>query len=250
MANKLHQDDRHCIEYLRYRPLLQDSGDIEGSTRNINVTSKQPVPDYSISLTTPASPDSRLVVKKLGQRFQVRIDSFGGAPAATTLYYSVEGNGVERASGSFTSAGDRPRAWNLGNGQFNLGTPNNIFLYLWVDRGNALISLCQFWQAVGTTGVIYPHSVDGTVATIKHSGGVIPQAMLRIIGTGIPNLIICNTDIGSAEETYIKKVSGDYSNLYYEGNTIVQNELALRTYGGVQDDLSFLYAMSCVIVTM
>lgn len=245
MADKYHSDTQEKIELIRYRPVLQDSGDLEAGTKTITATSKQGTPDYTANLTTPASPDSRLMVKRLGHRLLIHIDSFGGTPAATKLCYSVEVNGVERAAGEFTSAAaDNVKAWTLTEGQFNLGNANTLEVFLWVDQGEAVDSVCQLWQAVGTTGVAYDHLAAATALVMKHSGIIIPQAVVRVVGTGTPNLTACNKDVNGADEITIKRVSGDYGRLYFEGVTMVEDELAMRVYDGLDTDLPFVHSAS------
>jgi hypothetical protein len=92
-----------------------------------------------------------LKVRRLCQRLNIHIDSFGGEPAATKLCYSVEVNGIQRASGEFSAGGaDNLISWDLTDGQFNLGNANTIDVFLWVDRGSAEVSVVQLWQGVGT----------------------------------------------------------------------------------------------------
>lgn len=139
------------VEYLAYNPGLQDSGDLEAATRTITATSKQATPDYTASLTTLAPADSRISVKRLALRLQVTIDSFNAG--AAQLNFSVEVNGAERITGSWTATGAQPAGADLVVGtQLNLGTANQFRVYLWVNAGNAVVSLCQLWQAVGHYG--------------------------------------------------------------------------------------------------
>jgi len=235
---------------IRYRPCLQDSGDLEAATKTITAALKPVTPDYTVNLTTEAPPDSRLKVKRLGQRLLITIDSFGGTPAATRLCYSVKVNGTERATGEFTSTGDKVKAWTLTEGQFNLGSANTLEVFLWVDQGSAVVSACQLWQAVGTTGVGYDHLAAGTALIMAHNGVIVPQAVLRVVGTGTPNLVVCNKDVDMSDETIIKKVSGNYMRLYFEGVTVVENELAMRVYDSLDTDLAFVHSASFVVRSM
>ena len=151
MANKYHSDTQEKIDTIIYIPSIQDSGNLEADIEIITSTSKPETADYSANLTTINPPDSRLRVRRLCQRLNIHIDSFGGEPAATKLNYSVEVNGIERASGEFTEVdADNLVAWDLTDEQFNLETANTIDVFLWVDRGFAEISVVQLWQGVGT----------------------------------------------------------------------------------------------------
>ncbi len=248
MADKYHSDTQEKTELIRYRPVLQDSGDLEAGTKTITATSKPGTPDYTTNLTTPASLDSRLVVKRLGHRLLIHIDSFGGSPGATKLCYSVEVNGVERATGEFTGAGaDNVKAWALTEGQFNLGSANTLEVFLWVDQGNAVVSVCQLWQAIGVPGVSFPFQPAMTAIVVKHSGMLIPQALAAMDGTGTNYLYVCNSDAVWAEEVQVKVISGQYTSLNFEGITMVEDELVIRTNSTVDTDLPFVYAASFVL---
>lgn len=147
------------VEYLAYNPGLQDSGDLEAATRTITATAKQATQDYLANLTTPAPTDSRIAVKRLALRLQVTIDSFNAG--AAQLNFSVEVNGAERITGSWSATGAQYAGADLVVGtQLNLGTANQLKVYLWVNAGNAVVSLCQLWQAVG-------HYGDGATAGVE-----------------------------------------------------------------------------------
>lgn len=180
-------EERH--ELLSYSPGLQDSGDLEPGTHSVTAASKQATPDYTANLTI-AAPSARLTVKRLGLRLQVTIDSFGGAPQATQLSYSVEVNGVQRATGNWTATGAQYAVVDLLQGQFNLGTANEAKVYLWVDQGNAVVSLCQVWLAVGTTDTAAPHSC----LALAHAGlfTALFEAMRQ--GTGSPTMRLLPED--------------------------------------------------------
>jgi hypothetical protein len=189
MADKYHSNTTERIESIIYSPNLQDSGDLEASTKTITATSKPGTPDYTAGLTTDSPPDSRVIVTRLCQRLLIHIDSFNGG--ATKLLYSVTVNGTERASGEFTSAGaDNAKSWDLTTGQFNLGSANTINVYLWVDAGNAVISVCQLWQAVGYSGTSYASALEldfcGFVSCLIEVAGV---------GSGTPSARICPREV-------------------------------------------------------
>lgn len=184
MADKYHSDTQEKIETIAYSPELQDSGDLEGATSTITATSKPAEPDYATELTIPAPP-SQLAVTRLALRANIHIDSFGGAPAATKLYCTVACNGVEKVSAKeLTAAGaDNFFAADL-TADFNLGTANELEVYLWVDQGNAVISVCQFWLAWGSATVGSGYTAVGQLGF----GGFISfYVLLRSLGTGGAN---------------------------------------------------------------
>lgn len=171
------------VETIKYLPGLQDSGDLEGATKTITATSKPGTPDYSTSLTVPSPPDARLSIGQLGLRLKVHIDSFGGAPAATKLYATVEVKGtiLNRINAfEFTSAG----ADNFASSEvtvFNIGTANDVKVYFWVDQGEAVISVCQVLLAVGQGGQLYECA---RVLNVDHSGFVSFSVHWKREGTG------------------------------------------------------------------
>lgn len=187
--------------YLNYVPGLQDSGDLESATKAVTATAKQGTPDYTANLTTPALSDSRVKARNMGLRLQVTIDSFGGTPQATQLHYSVEVNGTQRISGYFTATGANYAGANLDvqAGQANVGTANEIKVYLWVDQGEVVVSLCQVWQALGAYGT----TAKGALS-VNHWGEAYLGGMSAyIVGTGSPTTLFVlrpETDSSWSEE--------------------------------------------------
>ncbi len=189
------------LESLLYAPGLQDSGDLETATRTVTATSKPGVADYTVSLTTPAPSDARIAVKRLALRLQVVIDSLNAG--ATALSYSVEVNGTERLTGSWSSSGAQNIGVDLQVGsQTNLGAANELKVYLWVDSGNAVVSLCQLWQAVGHCGSSGSSSVAQLQVT--HRGLAMLQTFYPVVvGSGAGTMRFTmepNRTINSATE--------------------------------------------------
>ncbi|MDO8688796.1 MAG: hypothetical protein Q7R39_02075 [Dehalococcoidia bacterium] len=150
------------MERILYLPGLKDSGDIEAGTKTITAVAKPGSPDYTTSLTTDAPSDARLAVTQMAARLQLTIDSM----TAGHLYGELHVNGVNRKTFDFTSTGAKLAAIDLSAGQFNVGSANTLEVYLWVDSGNAVVSLCQLWQAVGQQRTIGPFAC----LEIHHSG--------------------------------------------------------------------------------
>ena len=239
MADKYHSDMQEKVETVYYQPGLHDSGNLEAGTKAITATSKPASPDYTAGLTTPAVDDSRLKVLRLKQRLNVYIDSFGGTPEAIKLYYSVEVNGVERASGEFTSAGaDNPACWVLTEGQFNLGSANQIDIFLWVDQGNATISACQLWQGIDSLAN-YDWQTEGSVLRLKHRGFLVAGARARRVGTGNTTVSLQSKNI-TTKTSRFACVNGN-SDVMTSGNlTLSDDEVYLRICGSVDTDLRYL----------
>ncbi len=179
------------IETIVYQPGLQDSGDLEPATKTVTATAKPGAADYTTSLTL-AAPDSRLAVRRLALRGNIHIDSFGGVPAATRLFCTVECNGVEKVSArELTSAGaDNFFAVDI-TANFNIGSANELKVYLWVDQGNAVISVCQLWLGIGscsTTGYAL------TAVAVSYKGLMHAFLYAGRVGSGGSNQRLTYTD--------------------------------------------------------
>jgi hypothetical protein len=189
MADRYHSDTQERVEVLAYTPDIQNSGDLEAATRTITATSKPGAADYSASLTIPAPSDARWQVKRAGIRLQLTVDSI----TAGHLYGALYVNGVERKTFDLTGTGDKVVVQDLTEGQFNIGTANSFGVYLWVDAGQAVVSLCQIWQAVGSTdtGFSFPFCLQ-----LLHKGMAQWMIETNRIGTGTGDLRIGTGDCG------------------------------------------------------
>jgi hypothetical protein len=230
MADKYHSDTQEKIETITYSPALQDSGDLEVSTRSITATSKPAIADYSANLTTPDVPDARVIVRRLCQRFNIHIDSFGGTPSATKLCYSLEVNGVERATGELTGAGaDNPVSWDITEGQFNLGSANTVGVFLWVDQGNAVLSLAQLWQGIGTCTTGW----SSFPLEIAYTGLVQVSANFTRVGSGSPG---CHLMPLGPSASMSESLQADISSKL----SIVSGSFTIRLKGSVATDLNYV----------
>lgn len=222
------------IESFFYSPSVQDSGDLEAGTKTITATAKPGTPDYTASLTIPASPSSKLSVLRLGLRLQVTIDGFGGTPQATQLSYSVEVNGVERQTGAWTATGAQYAVVDLTSGQFNMGTPNEIKVYLWVNQGQAVVSLCQVMMAVGSVS-----TSQTMVLKLVHMGLLALSVRLRRLGTGTPDIVLT---INTGNALSYGTVSGNDS--WFSVPAFVGADDVLSLLGTVATDLNYIAYMS------
>ena len=237
MADKYHSDTQEKIETIAYSPALQDSGDLEASTRSITATTKPGSADYSTNLTTPDVPDARVIVRRLCQRLNVHIDSFGGAPAATKLYYSIEVNGFERATGELTGAGaDNPVSWDLTGEQFNLGSANTIEVFLWVDQGSTDVSLVQLWQGVGTCTTGW----SSFPLEIAHTGLAQVSANFTRVGSGSTG---CHFLALGSSMSMSESLQADIASRV----SITKNNFAIRMKGTVASDLNYISVFNVVL---
>jgi hypothetical protein len=240
MTNKYHSDTQEKTDTIIYSPSLQDSGNLVVETGVITATSKQATADYSANLITSNPSDSRLRVRRICQRLNIHINSFSGEPAATKLCYSIEVNGIERVMGEFTAVGaDNPVAWDLTDGQFNLGTANTIDVFLWVDRGAAEISVVQLWQGVGTCTTGW----SSFPLEVYHKGLAQVSANFTRVGSGTPGLHLLPLGLSaSMSEAIQSDISSKLS--IFNGNAI------FRIRGTIATDLNCLNIVNIGIMSM
>lgn len=239
MADKFHSDTQEKIESINYVPGLKDSGDLEASTKTVTATSKQGTPDYSTSLTTVAPGDSRLVVKRLCVRLQIAIDSM----TAGHLYGAIHVNGVERKTLDFTSTGDNFIAITLTEGQFNVGAANTLEVFLWVDTGNAVVSVCQLWQGVGSceTGGYYQPALE-----LSYTGLLSASVFQMLQGSGSETGLIFPLGITNAYELMLVKKDGVNTQLVLL-SYLCGTGLGIVIRATVGTDLAYLNRMHFVL---
>ncbi len=240
MTNKYHSDTQEKTEAIVYTPSLQDSGNLAMITGIITATSKPAIADYTANLTTHGPSDSRLKVRRLCQRLNIHVDSFSGVPAATKLCYSVEVNGIERASGEFNASGsDNLTSWDLTDGQFNLGGANKIDVFLWVDRGTADVSIVQLWQGVGTCTTGW----SSFPLEITHKGLAQVSANFTRLGSGTPGLhFLPLGHLASMSEAIQSDISSKLN--------IVNGSSIFRLRGTISTDLNYLNVVNIGIMSM
>ena len=198
MVNKYHSDTGEKIETLLYSPGLQDSGDLETGTRVITAVSKPLTADYSRILTLPKPADARLEITMIAARLQVTRDS----GASGNLYCTVS---VDSPNGSanllFNGADFQAiplQAARIDSGAlFNLlsdGQSHTFYFFFWVNAGNAVISLVQLWEGVGSNN---NNIYNGNCLKINHSGLIQPAVNFNLLGSGTPGAVLWRPDLGN-----------------------------------------------------
>ncbi len=237
MADKYHSDTQEKIEVLSYAPEIQNSGDLEAATKTISATAKPETADYSASLAIPAPNDARWQAKRAGIRLQLTIDSTSSAHLYGTLYV----NSVERKTFDLTGTSDKIIVVDLTEGQFNIGTTNNFEVYLWVDTGETTISLCQIWQAVGSTDTGYTFPV---CLQLLHSGMAQWMIETNRIGSGTGDL-----RIGQGENARPACYCNSFSmNTALAPNTILSNDCGIGMRMGSSGDLGGFFGVIKVVI--
>lgn len=188
------------IELLRYAPGLKDSGDLEAATRTITATAEATGvgnADYSAALTLPAPSDSRLSLLRIAARLAVTLDSMTAGTLCARVYVDAQDANHRLFDLSWASIGAKLAVVDTHSGNlatiFSLlkdGAAHTFYFFFWVDAGNAVISLCQLWEAVGTT--------SGTgwgqdVMKLVHTGTIQVSFIASRTGTGLVQLMLWNT---------------------------------------------------------
>ena len=160
MADKLHSDTQERIETLSYTCPLQDSGDLEAGTKTITATSEASgvgSADYNDALTLPKPDDARLTVERIASRLQVTIDSmtaghlycrvYVDAQDAKHLLFDEDWDAAEaKLDAVDTLVGTLEPIFDL----LGDGLAHTFYFFFWVDSGNAVISVTELWEAVGS----------------------------------------------------------------------------------------------------
>jgi hypothetical protein len=149
------------IEKLSYTPGPQDSGDLEAATRTVTAAAEATGPgnaDYSRALTLAKPTDARLTVQRIAARLAVTIDSMTAGQLNCRVYVDAQDADHRLLDVSWTGAGAKLAVVDTHSGNlatiFNLlkdGASHTFYFFFWVNTGNAVISLCQLWEGVGTT---------------------------------------------------------------------------------------------------
>jgi len=181
------------IEQLAYTSGKQDTGDLEAATKTVTATSEASGvgnADYSKALTLPKPSDARLIVKRIATRLAVTIDSFD---TATHLYCRVYVDQQDADHRLFDmdwdSTGAKLTAVDTHSGAlstiFDLlkdGASHTFYFFFWIDQANnAVISLVQLWESVGTCDTYGGHR---EILELNFSGLATIHSSIRRIGTG------------------------------------------------------------------
>ncbi len=194
MADRYHSDTQEKIEVISYAPGTQDSTDLEAGTNTITATAEATGvgnADYSAALTLPAPSDGRLEVMVVGARLSCTIDSMTAGDLYCRVYvdqqdadhrlfdldWTTNGN---KLSFSQTYSAAYPAIFNL----LKDGGAHTFYFFFWVDTGNAVISLVQLWEGVGSS--------NGRVLMLDFTGLVWANVNPGQQGTGSPRVTFWN----------------------------------------------------------
>lgn len=180
-------------ELITLAATLQDTGDLEAATKTITATAEPAADDYSAALTLPVPSDARLALTRLGTRLAVTLDSLNAG--ATHCYVRVYVDTINANNLLYDLDLAAPAA-TLNVQQLLVGTKDTIFnllkggsahtfkVRMWVDQGNAVISLVNLWEAVGAVGAASALSC----MTLTHVGQFQVSIGFSRVGTGTMTL--------------------------------------------------------------
>ena len=236
MADKYHSDTQEKVETIVYNHLQPTTNDLEAATKTITATVEATGlgnADYNASLTLPKPDDPRLVILKVAARLAATIDSMAATHLYCRVYVDAQDADHRLFDKDWTTTGAKLNAaeWTSGT-IFNLlsdGAAHTFYFFFWVDAGNAVISLCQLWEAVGQAGV----GQDGAPALgLNFEGEVSIGLRVFYIGSGTPECLITGVVSGDQNINFASS-----SNML--GYTMVwkNNKICFRST--VSTDISF-----------
>lgn len=178
------------FENIFYNPKLQTTNDLEAATKTITATAEASGlanKDYSAALTLPAPGDNRLAVMVIASRIAVTIDSMTATHLYCKVYVDVQDADHLLFSEDFTSTGEKLDAVDTQATNkaiiYNLlkdGAAHTYYFYFWVDSGNAVMSVVQAWEAVGSCQTGY----NSSTLELTHHGSCTTSCTFLTVGTG------------------------------------------------------------------
>jgi hypothetical protein len=253
MSDKYHSDTQEKIESISYLPGLQDSGDLEAATKSITATTEATGianADYNVALTLPKPDDLRLSVLRIAARLAVTIDSMTAGQLNCRVYVDTQDVEHRLFDINWTSAGAKlaavdTHAYNLST-VFNLlkdGQAHTFYFFFWVDTGNAVISLCQFWEGVGTCDTGW-WGVD--ILALDYTGMVSTSSRIYIQGTGsLRHMLI---DGVFNQGNFITDLESNVTIFSFgETTCLVRNGVYIHVGGSITTDLNYIYGCTFVL---
>ena len=255
MADKFHSDTQEKIEVITYEPGAKDTGDLESGTKTITATSEATGlgnADYSDALTLPKPSDGRLVVTRIATRLAVTIDSFDVAEHLyCRVYVDAQDANHLLFDADWNSIGAKLDAVDAHSGTkatiFDLlkdGGAHTFYFFFWVDQANnAVISLVQLWEGVGSCS----DAQNANCLQLSHTGLVEVEYGQSKVGTGAPTILL-------SRDTATAWICWRSSQLYsFSDNSraILRTMLVDSSYitccGTVTTDLNYIVRISFVL---
>ncbi|HSW57709.1 MAG TPA: hypothetical protein VLH15_04870, partial [Dehalococcoidales bacterium] len=159
MPDRFHSDSGERVDYSVYSPGLVNSGNRISTTWTISATSEGSSTD-TVPMTLPAPADKRFDILRIGTRSSLTVDSFnaGCTQLRCRIYVDTQhANNLLHditiaAPGNTLTTQDcfsttKATIYNL----LKDGLAHNFIFYFWVNAGDAVLSVAQVWEGVGTS---------------------------------------------------------------------------------------------------
>jgi hypothetical protein len=243
------------VELINYNPTLKTSGDLESANRTITATSEAAGlgnADYSTTLNLPKPGDARLAVMRIGTRLSVTVDSKTATHLYCRVYVDVQDDDHRLFDLDITSTGNFLAIQDCYSGIktaiFNLitdGASHTFYFFFWVDAGNAVLSVVQLWEAVGTNAVLYTFNA---LLELTHTGWLAFSWMPSREGTGASGSLISRLNWKNVSHNYpIVSMSGVNATPTSPFNTISYDSVELKICGAEATDLKYIIGACFVL---
>lgn len=236
------------IETISYYPGIKDSGDLEAGTNTITATSEASGienADYSNSLNLPKPGDARLIVKRIASRLQVTIDSMTAGHLRCRVYVDQQDADHRLFDEDWESIGEKLDVVDTHSGNkaaiFDLlkdGSSHTFYFFLWVDSGNAVISVVELWEGVGQGGTSY----NQVCLEITFNGFASLSASILRVGTGTVSNRLYPKELGGY---YIASASGGSASMQVPSALLNNHAIAVRST--VATDLAYILNMGITL---
>jgi hypothetical protein len=252
MTDKLHTDTTERIEAISYMPGLQDSGDLEAGTRTITATAEAAGinnADYHTTLTLAKPDDLRVNVLRIAARLAVTIDSMTAGQLNCRVYADIQDADHRLFDWHWANAGEKLAAIDTHNDNLNAifnqlkdGQTHTFYVFCWVNTGNAVISLCQLWEGVGTCSTDW---WGMNILAMNYSGWVSTASRLYVQGNGPLKHML--TDGNFNQGNFITDIISNKV-IYSLGETtcLVKNGVTIYAGNAIATDLTYLFG--CLFV--
>ena len=198
MTDKYHSDTKEKIEnitaFIGYHSGAFTSGDLIPTTLTITATAEPAVADlskeYRIGNMVWTGWDSRLEILRTAARVSLNITSMTATHLYCRVYVDVQDADHRLFDLDIIATGEKLAAEVTHSASkatiFNLVKDNSLhtyYFFFWVDAGNAVMDIAQFWHAVGNKGTNWSEAA----LRLNIAGFIHYSLITDVIGTGTAN---------------------------------------------------------------
>ena len=237
------------VSTINYNPDLKDTGDLEAATKTITATAEASgvgSADYSAALTMAKPTDARLVVKRIAARLSATIDSMTATSIRCRVYVDAQAANNLLFDETWTTTGAKLSAVDVHAASkatiYDLlkdGSAHTFYVFLWVDAGNAVFSLMQLQEGVGTCTTDTMGAPATLIMTLEHTGQAQLQMSMRRVGSGAGTVRFYNTFTDyQAHALIMGKTAADYATWDYPQFILLNGQGAFRMNTSVATDIN------------